>query len=68
MPCRRIRPFFANYLLLRRCLVLRIVLIAYPFGLTVIKMRLCHHWVEIASSSFAIFANLHTYHLLLNLV
>lgn len=66
--CGRVCPGFANELLLRLPFILGLVSRANPLGTTVVKMRLCHHWVEIAYDSIAIFVKLHTDHLLGNLV
>jgi len=62
--CGRVCPGFANELLLRRPFILGFVSRANPFDTTVVKIRLCHHWVKIADDSIAFFAKLHTDHLL----
>lgn len=64
MRCVRVCPGFANELLLRRPFILGLISIANPVSTTVVKMRLCHHRVEIAYDSIAIFVKLHTDHLL----
>ena len=66
--CGRVCPGFANELVLRRPFILGLISRANPLSTTVVKMRLCHHRVEIAYDSIAIFVELHTDHLLGNLV